>query len=168
MAFLQEECFLFELLSELGEFLSQVRNLPLKVGNVIAKCGNLLLQVSNPFSVGGRGSELRLRYRLSIPFLYLAGQKMNVASLLGAGLPGKNLDERGLALHQVLQAGLHGAQVVERMHALGPRAKFARRLRAAQQQDAEDGDLVTIEVEGFLEAVLILGDAAVDSADIAD
>jgi len=54
------------------------------------------------------------------------------------------------------------------MHALGAGAKFARRLRAAQQQDAEDGNLVTIEVEGFLEAVLILGDAAVRSADIAD
>ncbi len=165
---MQEECFLLELLSELGELLSQVRNLLLNVGNVVAKRGDFLLQVSNPFSVGGPGSELRLRYGLSIPFLYLAGQKMYVAGLLGAGLPGKNLDERGLALHQVLQAGLHRAQVVERMHALGAGAKFARRLRAAQQQDAEDGNLVTIEVEGFLEAVLILGDAAVRSADIAD
>ena len=93
---------------------------------------------------------------------------MYVAGLFGPGLPGKNLDERGLALHQVLQTGLHGAQVVERVHALGTAAKFAGRLRAAQQQDAEDGDLVTIEVEGFLEAVLVLGDAAVRSADIAD
>ena len=93
---------------------------------------------------------------------------MYVAGLLGAGLPGKNLDERGLALHQVLQAGLHGAQVVERMHALGAGAKFAGGLRATQQQDTQDGDLVTIEVEGFLEAVLVLGDAAVRSADIAD
>jgi len=93
---------------------------------------------------------------------------MNVAGLLGAGLPGKNFDERGLALHQVLQAGLHGAQVVERMHALGAGAKFAGRLGAAKQQDAEDGDLVTIEVEGFLEPVFVLGDAAVRSADVAD
>jgi len=52
-----------------------------------------------------------------------------VASLLGAGLPGKNFDQRGLALHQVLEAGLHGAQVVERMHAFGAGAKFAGRLR---------------------------------------
>jgi len=59
---MQEECFLLELLSELGELLSQVRNLLLNVGNVVAKRGDFLLQVSNPFSVGGPGSELRLRY----------------------------------------------------------------------------------------------------------
>jgi len=44
---------------------------------------------------------------------------MCVAGLLGTGLPGKNFDQRRLALHQVLEAGLHGAQVVERMHAFG-------------------------------------------------
>jgi len=52
MALLQEECFLLELLSELGEFLSHVRNLLLKAGCVVAKCGDFLLQVSNPFSFG--------------------------------------------------------------------------------------------------------------------
>ncbi len=62
MALLQEECFLLELFSELGEFFSQVRNLLLRVGNVVAKCGDFLLQVSNPFSVGGRRRELRLSY----------------------------------------------------------------------------------------------------------
>jgi len=56
----------------------------------------------------------------------------------------------------VLQAGLHGAQVVERMHALGAGCEVRRASGAAKQQDAEDGDLVTIEVEGFLEPVLVL------------
>jgi hypothetical protein len=54
------------------------------------------------------------------------------------------------------------------MHALGACAKFAGGLRAAEQQDAEDGDFVAIKVEGFLEAVFVLGDAAVGGADGAD
>jgi len=65
----------------------------------------------------------------------------------------------------MLQAGLHGAQVVERMHAFSAGAKFAGSLRAAQQQNAKDGNFVTIKIESFLEAVLVLGDAAVRSAD---
>jgi len=80
----------------------------------------------------------------------------------------KNFDERRLALHQVLQAGLDGAQVVERMHAFGAGAEFAGSLRAAQEQNAEDGDFVAIEIESFLEAVFVLGDAAVRGADGAD
>ncbi len=93
---------------------------------------------------------------------------MGVAGLLGAGLAPKNFDERGLALHQVLQAGLHGVEIVERMHAFGAGAKFAGSLRTAQEQNAEDGDFVAIEVESFLEAMLVLGDAAVRGADGAD
>ncbi len=93
---------------------------------------------------------------------------MRVAGLLGAGLARKNFDEGRLALHQMLQAGLHGAQVVERMHALGASAQFAGGLRTAQQQDTEDGDFVAVEIEGFLETVLVLGDAAVRGADGAD
>src|ERR1700740_1810858 len=92
-------------------------------------------------------------------------QKMRVAGLLGAGLARKNFDEWRLALHQMLEAGLHGAQVVERMHAFGAGAKFAWSLRTAHEQNAENGNFVAIEVEGFLEAVLVLGDAAVRSTD---
>jgi hypothetical protein len=54
------------------------------------------------------------------------------------------------------------------MHALRARAEFARRLRTAQKQDTENGDFVAIEVEGFLKAVFVLGDAAVRGADGAD
>jgi hypothetical protein len=93
---------------------------------------------------------------------------MGEAGFLGAGLPGENFGEWRLALHQMIEAGLYGAQVVERMHAFGARAEFARSLRTAQQQDAEDGDFVAIKVEGLLEAVFVLGDAAVRSADGAD
>ena len=93
---------------------------------------------------------------------------MCVARLLGAGLAGQNFDERGLALHQMLQAGLHGTQVVELVHAFSTATKLAGRLRAAQQQDTKDSDLMTIEVEGFLEAVLVLSHPAVCGADIAN
>src|SRR5690349_9017489 len=68
----------------------------------------------------------------------------------------------------MLQAGLHGAQIVEGVHALGARAEFAGSLRAAEQQDAKNGDLVAIEIESFLEAVFVFGDAAVRGTDGAD
>jgi hypothetical protein len=92
---------------------------------------------------------------------------MGIAGFLGAALPGKNFDERGLARHQVLQAGLYSAQVVERVHAFGAAAKFAGRLGTTEQQDTEDGDFVAIEIEGFLEAVFVLRNAAVRGADVA-
>src|SRR5438876_12312445 len=91
----------------------------------------------------------------------IAREKMRVARLLGAGLARKNFDEGRLALYQVLKAGLHGAEVIERMHALGAGAKLAGSLRTAQQQNAKNSDFVAIEVEGFLKAVFVLGDAAV-------
>src|SRR5438045_8820868 len=92
---------------------------------------------------------------------------MCVAGLLGARLARKNLDERGLALHQMLQAGLHGTQVVELVHAFSTATKLAGRLRAAQQQDTKDSDLMAIEVEGFLEAALVLRHLAVCAAHLA-
>jgi len=54
------------------------------------------------------------------------------------------------------------------MHAVGSSAEFARRLRATEKQDAKDGDFVAVEIETFLEAVFVLGNAAVRSADGAD
>src|SRR5437667_11055848 len=68
----------------------------------------------------------------------------------------------------MLQAGLHGSQVVELVHAFSTATELAGRLRAAQQQDTKDSDLMTIEVEGFLEAVLVLRHPAVCGADIAN
>ena len=111
---------------------------------------------------------MRLGRGLGVPFGVFAGQEMRVASFLGARLPWENSDQRRLALHQVLQAGLHGAQVFERVHAFRAGAEFAGRLRPAEQQDAEDGNFVTIEVEGFLKAMLVLGDATVRGADGTD
>ena len=93
---------------------------------------------------------------------------MSVARFFGAGLAGEDFDEGWFALHQMLEAGLDGAQVVEGVHALGADAEFAGGLLAAEQQDAENGDFVAVEVEGFLETVLVLGHTTVRGADGTD
>ncbi len=97
------------------------------------------------FSIGGNCGGARFRHWLGIEGFHVdrqtrtarqldvAGQEMRVTGLLGAGLTRKDFDERGLALYQVLQAGLHGAEVVERMHAFGADAELARSLRTAQE-----------------------------------
>jgi len=142
--------------------------LVLQVGDLLLKCCDFLFQTSDALAVrsDARGSCFYLRLRLE--YLHFAGEEMRVARFLGSGLPGKNLDEGRLALHQVLQAGLHGAEIIERMHAFGAGAKFAGRLRTAQEQNAEDSDFVAIEVKGLLEAVFVFGDAAVRGTDGAD
>ncbi len=150
------------------------------------KTGEVFFQMRDAVSVGGNCCSACLRQWLGLERFDIvrqtrtarqldnarqpdiAGQKMGVARLLGAGLARQNFDEGRLALHQVLQAGLHGAEIVERMHAFGARAKFAGSLRATQQQNGEDSDFVAIEIESFLEAVFVLGDAAVRSAYGAD
>jgi hypothetical protein len=91
----------------------------------------------------------------------VAGQEVGVTSFLGARLAREAFGEGRLALHEVVEAGLDSAKIVEVVHALGAGAEFARGLRASEEQDAENGDFVAVEVEGFLEAVLVLGDAAV-------
>ena len=56
---------------------------------------------------------------------------------------------------------MDGVQVVERVEAIGARAEFAGRLRAAEEQDADQGGLVAMEVEDVGEAMLVFWDAAV-------
>ena len=91
----------------------------------------------------------------------VTGEEMGVAGFLGAGLAGEDFDERGFALHEEVQSGLDTVEIFEVVEALGAGAEFAGGLRAAEEEDAEDGDFVTVEVEDFLEAVFVLGDAAV-------
>ena len=93
---------------------------------------------------------------------------MDVAGFFGAGLAREDFGEGRLALHQMVQAGLDGRQIVETMHALGAGAKLAGSLRPAEEQDAEDSDFVAVEIEGLLKTMLILGDAAVRGADGTD
>ena len=77
---------------------------------------------------------------------------MGVAGFLGAGLARKHGDQRRLALHQLLQAGEHVADLFESVHALGAAAQFAGSLRTAQQQNANQSGFGAAEVEGFARA----------------
>ena len=100
--------------------------------------------------------------------LHVARHEMCEAGLLGTGLPGKNFNERRITLHQMVEARLDGAQIFEWMHAFGAGTKFAGSLWATQQQNAENGYLVTVKIEGFLKPVYVLGDAAIRGADRTD
>jgi hypothetical protein len=148
---------LLKLLSEYGELLPQV-------GNLLLKCRDFLFQTGDALAVNMDAASGCFYVGLCLERLHIAREEMGIARFLGARLPGKNSNERGFALHQVLQAGVHGAEIIEGMQALGAGAEFAGRLRAAQEQDTEEGDFMAIEVEGFLEPVFVLGDTAVRSA----
>jgi hypothetical protein len=56
---------------------------------------------------------------------------------------------------------LDRGKVVEGVEAIGAAAKFARSLRAAEHEQAEDGCLVAAEIENRANTVLVLGDAGV-------
>ena len=86
---------------------------------------------------------------------------MRVAGFFGAGLAREKFHERRLSIHQEVERGVDGVQIVELVEAIGPRAEFAGRLRTAEEEDAEKRDLVAMEVENVGEAVFELGDAAV-------
>ena len=47
---------------------------------------------------------------------------MRIAGFFGAGLARQNGDQRGFALHQLLQAGEHIGNLFEAVHALGAAA----------------------------------------------
>ena len=86
---------------------------------------------------------------------------MRVARFLGPRLAGQDLDERGFALHQEIECGVDRVEIVKLVEALGAGAEFARGLRAAKEQDAEESHFVAVEIEDFLEAMLEFGHAAV-------
>ena len=109
---------LLELLSEGCELLLQFRGLLMKFFNFSAKRGDFPFQLRYSFSIGGDRNVRRLGCGLGVPFGLFAGQEMRVTRFLGTRLPGKNFCERRLTLHEVLQTGLHGAQIFESVHAL--------------------------------------------------
>jgi hypothetical protein len=84
-----------------------------------------------------------------------------VANLFCAGLARKSLDQGGLALDEAVEYGEDVFEFVEAEDALGAAAKLAGGLRTAEQERAEDSGLASGKVEDFLEALLILGNAAV-------
>ncbi len=74
----------------------------------------------------------------------VAGEKVDVAGFLGAGLARKHFDEWRLALHEEIEGGVDGSEIVELVEAVGAGAQLAGGLRAAEKEDAEDGDFVAI------------------------
>ena len=89
---------------------------------------------------------------------------MHVTGFFGSGLAREDCGERRLALAKAVERGDDVVEGFEAIHALGAAAKFAGSLRAAKQEDAENGDLAAIEVENFLKAMLVFGDAAIGAA----
>src|SRR5262249_23717681 len=70
-----------------------------------------------------------------------------------------------VALDEGTQQPAQVVEVVDLLHAAGARAQLALRLRAAQQQLAEDGDLDLIDVPGVVQRVPPALDAAAGDLD---
>ncbi len=94
---------------------------------------------------------------------------MGVAGLPLARLPGQ-LDHIGPPLDEAGQHGIHLGHVVETAQAIGARAQFTRGLRAAQQEFADNTELLGRELElakfGVAEAVLIARHPGVETGGI--
>ena len=92
---------------------------------------------------------------------HVSRKEMGVAGLLGARLAREDFDEGRLTVHEQIEGGVNGGEIVELIEAIGAGAEFAGSLRAAEKEHAEQGDFVAVEIEDFREAVFELGDAAV-------
>ena len=89
---------------------------------------------------------------------------MRIADFFCSRTASQGLGQRRLAPHELLQPAQHFVQVFKAMHALGASAQFAGRLRASQQQHAQDRRFRAGKVEYLLQAMLILGHASVCAA----
>ena len=116
-----------ELFTKRGELLFQVRDFRLKFSN-------LILEARDPLGAARAACRRSSNCRAGRRHFHVATEQVRVARFLRARLPREHRDERRLALHQPLQRGLHDAQVVEFVHAVGAAAQFAGCLRAAEQQ----------------------------------
>ena len=94
----------------------------------------------------------------------VAGKELHVARFFCARLARKYGSERRLTLAEAVEGGDDIVEGFEAVHAFGAAAEFAGSLRAAEEKHAEDGDFAAIEVENFLQAMLVLGDPAIGAA----
>ncbi len=90
---------------------------------------------------------------------------MGVAGFACAGGSRQSSDEGTvLARHQILERGLDLIGVGELAQSIGARAQFARRLRSAQQEHANDAELLCRKFQRtefrVAKTVLVLGDTA--------
>ena len=86
---------------------------------------------------------------------------MSVASFFCAGLAREDFGKGRFTVHEQVESRVNRGEVVELIETIGAGAEFAGGLRAAEKKDAEQGDLVAMEIEDFREAMFELGDAAV-------
>src|ERR1700734_3976178 len=91
-------------------------------------------------------------------------EKMHVARLFCAGLAWKHRGQRRLALAEAIEGKDYVVECFEAIHALGAAAKLSGCLRAAEQKHTENRYLAAVEVENFLQAMLVFSDAAVSAA----
>ena len=91
-------------------------------------------------------------------------EQVRVTGFLGSGLPREDHGQRWFALHELLQSGQNVADFLETVHALGAASELAGRLRAAQEEDANERGLGAAEVECFAQPMFIFGDAPVGGA----
>ena len=97
-------------------------------------------------------------------------EEKGVAGFAGPGLTRQDRGEgagfaggfvAGWASREPFEGGLDGAEIVEGVEAVGAAAEFARGLRAAEQEEAQNCGLVATEVEDGTDSVLVLGDPCV-------
>ncbi len=93
-----------------------------------------------------------------------AAEEVSVAGLLGAGLAGQDGDERRRALGKLLKTSEDVGDFAKGVKTLSAAAQFSRGLRAAEEENADEGEFSAGEVVGLAEPVLILRDAAVGAA----
>ena len=94
----------------------------------------------------------------------IAAEQMHVTCFFRSWLSWKYADQGWLSLHQALQGGLHIRQFGELEDSLAARSQFARSLGSTKQQRAHHRRLSAGEIENLLQAMFVLGDAALGAA----
>src|SRR5262249_11647850 len=124
--------------------------------HLFAQLGDGVLQGREPIVVRGR---LRVGGR---PLLAVAAEQLRVTLLLLAGTARE--PHRELALCEARKRLLELTAVTEPPEPLGPRLQLARRLRPAQHQHREHGDLGLPKAERLVEEMAELDGAAAPPA----
>jgi hypothetical protein len=144
--------------------------------------GDFSLELDNSLGGGGVGDGGFEPVRMLVVRdgqVRRVSEEMGVSRLARAGLARENRSERAGALivnlivnliagfvgdgpgGEAFKRGMHGAEVVEGVEAVGAAAQFPGSLGAAQHQEAEDRGLVAAKVEDGADAVLVLGYAGI-------
>jgi hypothetical protein len=140
-----------QLFFETGQFLAERGHFQFQLLQTLSE--GRIGSVSGIVSVNRNGSQIDV-----------AREQVRVADFFGAGLARQGRDQRRFTLHEAVEGGKHVIELGEAIDAFGAAPEFTGSLRTAEEQDAEDGGFTAGEVKDFLEAMLVLGDAAVRAA----